>query len=370
MTDLLDRPAVKAALTDPALGRIAGVHQFDPSPAIAGLNKPALVVSIHSDQKRQTVEIYRKFVLVFQNSYLLSFVDNLGLAWLYHAHVEEIDIDAFGFGFSKKMAAEQLHVLQPSDMSRTLFLEAIMAYEPNWRVPVLARAQHAALDASSKTLTRMTADFMMHHEIGHMAETDARFDQFVKPVVKEYLETLVQPDWCASDMALLREEAEADIFGINCCLATYAPHLSAAELRNYLIFVVRSVVAMNVVYAFADDLHRVNLDPDHVMKDINQTLGEWQHREAIAVTHIHNIQFDDLGLATQATSQLLDLPNPDTLFASATRGEDISAIQNEDIRRMATVLNEGFAVNHGFDAIIKALRQDWLLEGDDVIHEI
>lgn len=370
MTDLQNRDAVKAALDDPSLGTIAGLHEFQPSVAIQGVSKPALVVSIHSDSKRQIIEEFRTFILLFQNSYVLSFVDNLALAWLYHNHVEKLDLDAFGFGFSKKMAAEQLHVLTPSDMSRTLFLECVMAYEPAWRVPVLARSKTPALEEASRTLTRMTADFMLHHEIGHMAETDERFEPFVKPTVDQYLQSVDVPDWLDTDLSILREEAEADLFGINCCLATYAPFLTQHELRSYLSFVVRGISTMNVVYAFADDLHRNNIDPEYAMKDINLTFWEWQHREAISHRHIQEFDFDTLELKTANKSKLLDLPAADALFASATRGEDIAAIQNEHHRRMALVINDGFAGDKGFDDVIRAVRQDWLLEGDDIIHSV
>ena len=328
------------------------------------------MVSINSARKRQIVEEYRSFVLLFQNSYVLSFVDNLALAWLYHTHVEPVDLDAFGFGFSKKMAAEQLHIIQPSDMSRTLFLESVMAYEPSWRIPVLARATNPALQDASHMLTRMTADFMLHHEIGHMAEADTRFDPFVKPVVDEYLKSVRVPDFLETDLTVLREEAEADIFGLNCCLATYAPFLTAEEARSYLSFLVRGVSTMNVVYAFADDLHRNNIDPDYAMKDINLTFWEWQHREAISHAHIQNIDFDALDLETAKEGRLLELPLADDLFASATRGEDIADIQNEHHRRMALVINDGFAGQNGFDDVIQAVKQDWLLEGDDIIHAV
>lgn len=368
LIDFRDSAAFKAAISDPSLGRVVGIHPFDPSPAITGVDKPTVVVSIASDVKRQTVEVYRQFVLLFQNSYLLSFADNLGLAWLYHNHVAPIDIDAFGFGFAKKFAAEQLHVLRPSPIARVLFLEAVMAYEPAWREPILEKQSNEALSRSSMMLTRIAADYMLHHEMGHISEHDHRFDQFVKPVVAAHLEESELNDLSTNQRALLIEEAEADIFGINCCLARYAPYMAADELRDYLTFAVRSIVVMNLVYAFADDIHRVNVDSEHGMSEINHTLLQWQHREKIAVSHIAHIDFDDIGIVTGRQSDLLSLPSADEIFASATRGEDISGIQDDNMRRMALVINDGFENGGNFNAVINGMRQNWLLEGDSLIH--
>lgn len=368
MTDFRDSPAYKSALSDPALQTVVGTHSFDPSPAIIGINKPTVVVSISSDVKRQTVEVYRNFVLLFQNSYLLSFVDNLGLAWLYHNHVAPIDLEAFGFGFAKKFAAEQLYVLKPSPIARILFLEAAMAHEPAWRIPLLEKQNNEALASSSMTLTRIAADYMLHHEMGHLSTHDPRFDQFVKPVVSSHLDETRLDGMSSEQQRLLVEEAEADVFGVNCCLARYAPHLATVELREYLSFAARAVVAMNIVYAFADDLHRVNVDPDHGMMNIDDMLRQWQNREAIVADHIATVDFKSLGIATKSERRLLSLPAADEIFASSTRGGDISDVQDEDIRRMALVINDGFENGGDFEAVIKGMRQDWLLEGDGVIH--
>jgi hypothetical protein len=137
--------------------------------------------------------------------------------------------------------------------------------------------------------------------------------------------------------------------------------------RNFCLFRKR---AGKAECAFADDLYRNNIDPDYAIKDINLTFWEWQHREAISHAHIQNIDFDAPELTTAKDRKLVELPAADDLFASATRGEDIADIQNEHHRRMALVINDGFAGENGFDDVIQTVRKDWLLEGDDVIHAV
>ena len=52
--------AFRASIADPALGKILEIHDFDPGPAIANVDRPVFVVSCYSDRSRQIGTIFEK----------------------------------------------------------------------------------------------------------------------------------------------------------------------------------------------------------------------------------------------------------------------------------------------------------------------
>jgi len=277
--------AFRAAIADPLLGRILDIHDFDPGPAIRNVDRPVVVISCYSDRSRQIGTIFQEFVLLVQNSYVLGFVHNLAGAWLYHHHRATLDLTAFQTGFAKKFVGEQLFRRSPSEIGRVLFLESVLACERVWRIPIEAAANDPALKASTDTLSRITSHFMLHHELGHIATVDERFHPFIRERVALYLDHHDIEDVPVHARGVLKEEAEADLFGLSSSIAAFAPEMAEAHLRAYLTFAVRALTALNILYVMADDLHRANVDPDFPI-DVEEAFALWRHREYLMTAYI------------------------------------------------------------------------------------
>jgi hypothetical protein len=363
--DVKSSLAFRSALSDPDLGIVSGVHDFEVSPLIRRVDRPVYVVSCYSDTIRTICYEYKRFILLIHNSYTLSFANNIGLAWLYHSHRRSLDLRAFTTGFAKKFVGEQMYRLRPSMMARVLFLESALAYEPAWREPVLAKEKDKELHDSSDLLTRIAADLIFHHELGHLAEKDGRFASFIQRKVDAYLEDFDGAALPVEQIQLLRSEAEADLFAINCCLARYAPRMRAERVREYLNFVARLIIAINVLYVFSDDLHRVNVDPEHVMEPVERALTRWMHREAIMVGYIESFEFGRETIETRTNDRYLGLPQAASLFDGLTDSNQLIACENSDLRRFAQTIDAGFAAG-SFDKVIEGIRSSWML-GEPVL---
>ncbi|MGZ8284074.1 MAG: hypothetical protein ACXW27_00180 [Allosphingosinicella sp.] len=353
--------AFRAAIADPALGRILEIYDFDPGPAIRNVDRPVAVVSCYSDRSRQLSIVFDSFVLLVQNSYMLGFVHGLGGAWLYHCHRGPLDLDAFRTGFSKKLVGEQLYRRGPSEIARVLFLESVLAFERDWRIPVEARAVDEALRASSDALTRMTSHFMLHHELGHIATMDPRFHPFIRERVDLYLAHHDTSDVPAAARRALREEAEADLFGLSSCIAAFAPVVTEGRMREYLTFTARALTALNVLYAMADDLHRENVD-SAFPSDIDESFALWRHREYLMTAYIESFPFDSTTVECAATDELLPIPDASILFEGLTDSDSLVGPIDEDDRRFVRLVNFGFAEGGSFEDIVQGTRVQWVLE--------
>jgi hypothetical protein len=356
-----DSLAFISATTDPALGQIIGIEERDYAAVIENLDRQCFVASCYTDRKRVIGERYRKFFLIIQNSYLLGFFDNLGLAWLHHLHHRPIELVPFTAGLPKKFVAEQLYRLGKSEMARVLFVETMLAYEPAWRTVVLAKDELPALAQSSRQLTRIASDFFLSHEIGHAATNDSRYDVQVREPIAAALAERDLEDLTAESIALLREEAEADRFGTDNCIAIYAQTMSDPRLRQYLKFVVQVTAVLNILYSMTDHLHQTNVDERHRHADLEQMLLVWAHREAIACDHIDSFNFSDTPLTPAPSDTYLDLGDPTELFDGLRDFNRLTEPPNEHARRMAMVLDLGLSEGEGFEQVINAVRSSWML---------
>lgn len=355
--------AFRSALSDPSLGRILDVHDFDPSPAIEKIDRPVVVVSCYSDRSRQIGTIFRDFVLLIQNSYMLGFVHDLAGAWLHHHHREELDLIPFEQGFAKKFVGEQLYRRGPSAIARILFLESVLAFERTWRVPIEARETDRAMKQSVDSLSRIASHFMLHHELGHIAVADERFHPFIRERVALYLDNHDTSDVPLHAREALREEAEADLFGISCSIAEFAPVLTEEHLRSYLTFAVRALTALNVLYGMADDLHRENVDATFEI-DVEEAFALWRHRELLMTAYIDSLPLDSTTVEAAPADDLLDLPDAGELFAGLLDPGKIVGAVSEDTRRFLHVVDLGFAEGGSFDDVIQRTRVQWVLGAD------
>ncbi|KCZ53202.1 hypothetical protein HY29_17460 [Hyphomonas beringensis] len=355
--------AFKAAIGNPALGTIMGIHDFDPSPAIDKVDRPVFVVSCYSDRTRQFCIEYRDFVLVIQNSYLLSFVDNIAVGALVAASDAKFDLLSYAGSLAKKFVAEQLYRLAPSSLARVLYLETVGQFEPHWRGPLLRRNEDETLKAASRAISQLTADFMLHHELGHVAAKDRRFYPFVRDVVEEYLADAA-PAIEAALVRALMDEAEADLFALNCCIASYAADFGYEKLLEYLTFVARAVTAINVLYLFTDDIHHLNVDSTAPRPDMDRHMGLWAHREKIMCGYLESFSFGPDTVIAKASDSRLALPALTPLFHRITDGAQLTEPTSVDARRFAHVLDLGFQTGDGFEAVIGAVREPWVLSRD------
>ncbi len=355
--------AFRAAVADPALGRILEIHEFDPGPAIENVDRPVFVVSCYSERSRQIGTIFDDFVLLVQNSYVLGFVHALADAWMHHHHRAPLELAAFKTGFAKKFVGEQLYRRAPSEIGRVLFLESVLAFERVWRVPVEARAVDPVLKASVDTLSRITAHFMLHHELGHVATVDPRFHPFIRERVQVYLESGDISDVPEHSRRALKEEAEADLFGLSSCIAGFATVLSEPRLRAYLTFVARALTALNVLYVMADDLHRANVDSSFPV-DVEEAFALWRHRELLMTTYIDSLPLDATTVECLPDDGFLDLPDASELFEGLLDDRALIHEIDPDQRRFVRVVDFGFAEGGSFDDVIQGTRVQWVLERD------
>lgn len=360
---------VRRRLSSHSLQSIQGIHRFDASVAIRGLNVPVHVVSCYSDSSRVLCERWRDGILLLHNSYLTSFIQHVGLAALaaqnFATEIAGHSARDMIYSLGKKLVAEQMHVLAPSRIARVLFLETVIAHEAGWRRLVELKAAHSRLDRSVTFLARLISDFLMHHELGHAAVVDQRFDQFTKAFVENHLSQADLGDFSEAEVAWLTEEATADVFSLNCCLARYAPTASGETLRSYLVFLARSVTVMNLLYAFAADMHRLNVDESFDGVNVGRELMAWAHRESVMVAYLEAFDFEPETVVAREDDDLLPLRFDDECFSALWHGQELIQPPSENVRLLAEVISQGFEMND-FAQVIAGFRAPWVLGADDV----
>lgn len=272
------RSKLEARLKSQLSGARFGIRltDFTAGLAIKDLRRPVFIASCYDDRSRILCEIWRDAVVVIHNSYLTSFMREVALfAAAFEDGPEKIKWDGpplelLFTAVGKKFVAEQMHAIAPSHLARVIFLESVIDYERHFRRVYALRDANRRLLTRADLFARLASDFFMHHELGHVAEVDPRFDRFIQPTIDACL-----AEWAAAgeptypDQPLLRREARADIFALNCCFSIYGPDLTEATLRSYCTLLVQAVTALNVMHAAAHDLHRLNADPEHQAIDVN-----------------------------------------------------------------------------------------------------
>ena len=213
----------------------------------------------------------------------------------------------------------------------------------------------------------LTADFLLHHEIGHTAVRDRRFDPFVSERVHDALGSLGEIQLDDQHRLILREEAEADLFGLNCCFSRYAPGMSERHLREYLDFAARFVIAINLFYAVSDDIHRLNVDGSHGGSSIETAFEIASHRLAIMSAHIESFLLGEDTAPCAPSDEFLGLDDPSMLFdAFMAAGPAMTECTHEDLRHASQIIDLGLQAGGDFDAIIGGYRKTWVL-GDDPV---
>jgi hypothetical protein len=347
------------------------VTDFTPAIAIKGLRRPVFVVSCHDDRSRILCETWRDAVIVIHNSYLTSFMREIAtFAMVLEAGAENAGwtgptLPALYAAVGKKFVAEQMHAIAPSHLARILFLESVIDYERHFRRIYALRTADSRLARCSNLFARLVSDFFMHHELGHVAEVDSRFDPFIRPTIDEHLSELAEDEIQLLDVDLLRREARADIFALNCCFSIYGPDLTETTLRSYCTLLIDGVTALNVLYAAANELHRLNADSTHQLIDIDFEFALWHHRQAIMSRYVDGFIFDKrtikcadndaIGVVTLPAEALDVLLDPQGLVVPLS----------EDTRRISELLSFGFAdTPHAFDAVINGSRVTSLLKDE------
>lgn len=266
-------------------------------------------------------------------------------------------LDLLFTAVGKKFVAEQMHALGPSHLARTLFLESVIDYERHFRRIYALRDADRRLLTRTELFTRLASDFFMHHELGHVAEVDPRFDRFIRPTIDACL-----AEWAATgeptypDELLLRREARADIFALNCCFSIYGPDLTEATLRSFCTLLVQAVTALNVMYAAAHDLHRLNADPEHQAIDLDAEFSLWADRQAIMLRYLEDFIFDERTVVCAAVDTIGPVTVPDAIDA-LIRTDSILAYLSEDTRRVSELISSGFKERpDAFDVVISGSR--------------
>jgi hypothetical protein len=316
------------------------VTDFTAAMAIKGLRRPVSVVSCHDDRSRIICETWRDAVVVVHNSYLTSFMREIAV----FAMALE-GAGAYGWtgpplaalyaAVGKKFVAEQMHAIAPSHLARILFLESVIDYERHFRRIYALRDANPRLAARSNLFARMISDFFMHHELGHVAEVDPRFDRFIQPTIDAHLSEVTEDEARVLDIELIRREARADIFGLNCCFSIYGPDLTEATLRSYCTLLVHGVTALNVLHAAAHDLHRLNCDPAHDVLDIDFEFAMWSHRQAVMLRYLDAFIFDQRTVPCADADEIGVVSLPVEPLDALLDSEALVAPLSDDIRLSA-----------------------------------
>ena len=307
--------------------------------------------------------MWRDAVVVIHNSYLTSFMREIALfAAAFEDGPERIEWDSpplasLFTAVGKKFVAEQMHAIAPSHLARIIFLESIIDYERHFRRIYALRDANRRLLTRTDLFARLASDFFMHHELGHVAEVDPRFDRFIQPAIDACL-----VEWAAAgeptcpDEPLLRREARADIFALNCCFSIYGPDITDTTLRSFCTLLVQAVTALNVMYAAAHDLHRLNVDPAHQAIDIDAELSLWSDRQAIMLRYLDDFIFDKRTVVCASADKVDPIAIPDAM-GILVNTEALLAPLSEDTRRVSELISFGFNENpNAFDEVIAGSR--------------
>lgn len=233
-------------------------------------------------------------------------------------------------------------------MARTLLIESAINYEYAHRLLFELSENTPLLKSSSSMLARIASDFTLHHEIGHNSQIDKRFSQFVDGAIDEYLCEIELTDGIS--ITHLKYEMYADIFSINCCIARYSQHLTETNLREYLKFIISMFSAVNALYLFAEDIHKINVDSSYKsFLDKNKSLLVLAHRESLMFKYVTSFVFDKEFVKCAESDDLLAIESDEMISSIITDTDFYTSEHSESGRRVSELISRAFESNEGFD---------------------
>jgi hypothetical protein len=345
---------------------ILHVLKFELPPELLGAGKEVFVFSHNTPRHRILGRDFGNRVVLFHNQYMTSFLDNIALVLLARGHPSLVlaenapAVPNLLAAFARKFFAEQLYILGDSGMARTLFLETIIAYDRHIRPYFELRTQDEELRHASAIFTGLASDFLLHHEIAHIAvdhdDFAARRDQGL-----ELLESVdVFQALNVKERARLDEEVGADIVGLELVIRRCAVFLSGNNIKQYLRLVIELVTRMEILYEIARDAYQLNVDTTFDGGDLESAMRHWQCRHLAMVQYLDAFTFGPETVVPQAVDALLPFDwkqnDIDALTANLTAPFDIA------VRRVAETISRGFENGAGFDAVINGTRQVRVLD--------
>ncbi len=346
------------------LDNLLGVHEIE-------VNLPAFECKkvfniVHNTMDMRVIcEDWGGEILIFDNGYITSFLDNIALAAMIGkldlGNDHSKDIPILIKALTKKFLAEQILVIDNSQIGRVLFLETVIEFDKHLRDLFALKESISILKASSDRFTAMAADFIRNHELGHIL---SRQDPFLNYPERALQEAQRIPDWekLAKDRQItILEEIVSDFFGINSVLVLYHKLMSGIHLKNYIKFLVICLIRMHVLYDLAADLHRTNVDPDYRIGDIDGRFIELQAREFVMVNYIEELEFGKETVIPLASDGFLtlDIEHSGVLDVACVNYSDA---WNEPSRRIAELVSTGFEPDAGFRTIVEGTRSTRVLD--------
>ena len=354
-------PRVQRLIQSKPRGKVQAVHHYEIAPAIAGEHRPVFVVSHNDDRSRVFLQRTPYALVLFQNSYLTSFVDDL-VTFALTASDRGENLEELCNALARKYVAEQMLTAGPSEMARVLFLESLIGFEPRWRrLYEVRNADTDGIGRRSQVVTRTVSQFLMHHELGHVAEADSRYAEITGALIDTYLAERESNERTRLSALNFEEEAQADLFALYGCMAIAARQHNASVVKSLLDITVRATVVLDVLYAIAHDLHRVNVDPQHQV-DIDSPLTLWPHREALLLQALDDFSFGPHTFEACSDDLAEPFVFPEHMWPALTDIDAFLAPVTDDIRRVSQVIAQGFEFHpEGFRAVVEGSRTEWLL---------
>lgn len=350
---------IEHLVNDRKFDNVLGVHEFETSHLPALVGRRVFQLIHNTPGHRILCEDWGEEILILDNSYMTSFLDNLALVGF-----AQCMAGGRGFGrlasdltraLAKKFFAEQLFVLGDSEIARVLFLETIMEYDHNLQQLFKCKNNDPRIKKSSDYFTACAADFLRNHEFGHIVSHDEQYIHYLDLARQEAGKFGEFSEQSINNRERIVQEIASDLFGINIVMGIYASRMSGASLRNYLTFLAIGVVRMHVLYDLAADTHRVNVDENFDVGNIDDRFVEWRIREMVMVSYIDGFVF---GPNTVVPLEVDDLIHLD-IFESGLVGvteKDFCEKSDDNFRRLASLIASGFAPDAGFNDVINGTR--------------
>ena len=290
-------------------GQVIDVKEFDPSATSIGSSKRIILVSCYSPRRRIVSEEYRDFLLIIQNSYLLSFVSDIASLAIYHQshRTPELPAERLRGGFSaiaKKFAAEHMESIASSKVSRTMFLEAVQHIESNTRYVHDVVGSESNLNEKLTVFLRYAISFIRFHEVGHLSDVDHVFRNMILPDVNQFIDAIADHEFDKYDETTLRRELLSDVFSLNTCFAKFCSILSEETLKNFSECMIDILTALNALYAASEDAYRLNVDEAFQGSEIAAEFRHWRYRREYLQNYITGFVFDDGTLRCRAEDDI------------------------------------------------------------------
>lgn len=311
-------------------------------------------MSHHTVGDLTTCENWIDYIIVYINSELTSFFDNIALSAL-HCRKNNLGVAEFARLSNlliRKAYAEQLYAVASTEMSRCLFIESLYHSDASLRPVFALRADDAEVGRLSDFRTAICAEFILSHELAHSVEKHAEYASYTQ-LAGDWLDAVADLGEPLRRVAI--RECAADIFAVHQVALNYVRDVGCSSVLSALEFMVACLVRLCALRSLAEDSHHVNGGPQCDREAVGNRLHVLALREAVLCRYLREDESFRAEIEKIEPTAQLDLgATPDELEVVRRMLEvDLASAADDGIRRVSSLLARHFVNDRHFMKFIE-----------------